>query len=72
MLSLVLFILGLYHLIIVNSGLLPTKGNTPSRSVSLRNRREHGVTWLTIEIVDHVVHNPSSSEYFIRLEAHFK
>ena len=80
LLSSVLFILGLYHWSIVHSGLFSTQRNTPSRSVSLRNRREHDVTqwlvlldfttWRTIEIADHVVHNPSSSEYFNRLEVH--
>ena len=49
----------------------------PSQSASLRNRHEHGVsqwlvlldflTWLTLEIADEIVHNPSSFKYFNRL-----
>ena len=75
---LVLFILSLHHLGRVRSWLFSVQGNIPSLSASLRNRREHGVsqwlvllgflTWLRLEIADEFVHNPSSSEYFNRLE----
>ena len=54
--------------------------NNTSQSSSTRNRRVHGVcpwlvlldflTWLTLEIADEVVHNPSSSEYVHRLDVY--